>query len=152
MSEVGKSFAEFLEQNGTVDENGVTSLTLKDYRTFLGDHGVTKDIQSKMTEVETEVTTGLCLYNAKKLTEKVEELKKDGKLDEAKKAEVSTRLTTNTGTRRVRTVASQTYPIPGSTDKCTKTMVVTDTIKMTRSVDKEIVKGLEDEMKKLLGL
>lgn len=152
MSEIGNNFMTFLKEHGAVDENGVTSLTMKDYKTFLADRGLTKEIQAKVAEVETEITTGAYAYVAEKLTEKVKELKKAGKEEEAKKAESSLRLTTPTGSRRVRMVASQTYPIPGTSDKCTKTAVVTDTIKQSRSIDKEVVSKMEEDMKKLLGL
>ena len=152
MSEVGKVFAEFLGKEGVKDEVGNTSLTMKSYKDFLVQQGLSKDIQEKILEVEKEVTTGLIRFNADALTAKIKELKDAGKTDEVAKAEVTTRVTTPFGQRRMRTVASQQYPVMGSDQKITKVGVVHDNYKFSRAIDKEVVASIEDNFKTLLGL
>ena len=152
MSEIGKVFAEFLGKEGVKDETGNTSLTMKSYKDFLAAQGLSKDIQEKILEVEKEVTTGLIRFNADALTAKIKELKNNGKEEEAAKAEVTTRVTTPFGQRRMRTVASQQYPVMGSDTKITKVGVVHDNYKFSRAIDKEVLGTIEDQFKTLLGL
>jgi hypothetical protein len=148
---VGKTFAEFLKERGT-EEGNTTSLTLKDYREFLNSQGINKDIQDKYADVQKEVNTGVMMFNAQRLEKIVKEtIKKEGK-EEAAKCAVNTRITTPTGTRNVRTIASKTYPIPGKDTTCTKYAVVQDNIKETRAVDKDAVAKMEADMAKLFGI
>jgi len=151
-SEVGKEFAKFLTEKGTVDEKGNTSLTLKNYREFLAGQGITKEILDKQAAVDAEVTNGIYRHGDEVVTKKVEELVKAGKKDEAKEVKTVTSITTPIGTRKVTIQSHKSYPVPGSDKRVDKVLVINDDYKTSRTVSKDMCKGYEDNLKKLLGL
>lgn len=151
--EVGKEFCKFLEENGKVDEKGKTTLNLKEYREFLASQGLTKEVIEKTAAVEEEVTTGLYRYNAERVTAEVKKLVDEGKIDEAKKVKVETKITTPFGVRNMVTDAYR-YRAPafGSDKPTESTMVARDKIEESRCFNKELCTQCENEIKKLLGI
>lgn len=154
MSEkIGSKFKAFLDKEAKTEDD-VSSITLAQLKDFGKAEGVTEAVMKQVTEFENEYANGALQYATDKLAEAITEAKKKGESEDALKNLTHTvKITLPTGKREIRVTACKEFSNPTNRDeKVERFAYVLDATKITRSIDKEVLKSEEDRIKKLLGL
>jgi hypothetical protein len=149
--EVGQEFAKFLNDKATV-KDGQANLTLSDLKSFYKAKGITESSLDQFSGVQKEIETGLYRYSQDKVIEKVKELKKAGKDEEAKNAKFETRMNIPNGVQSFTATASRVSQNPQDrTKSVTKYGVYREVIKVTRAIDKDVLVTYQDRLMKELS-
>lgn len=151
IKEIAESFKAFLGEKAKVEDDKAT-LTLGNYREFLGKQGITKDMVDKIVNVEAGVGQGIVAFNTDKVFEKATNLMKEGKEEEAANTTFETKITIPQGVREVTTRACRKGRNPNSGETVYSFMRHKDIISTNDKFDKEEMSKTEESMRKLLGL
>lgn len=150
---IGESGYEFIKEHATKKDNGEYHIKMKDYLSFMKDHGIDRSILEATSEAHNELVNGLYRFNANNVLDGIEEAKKanDPAVDPAK-VRVSTVLHTLDGTISLKSDASKTFPNPSQGGKITKFMTSTMKISNPSSFDDDLMNEIQDRVKEALGL
>lgn len=147
---VGSDFAEYLNKVAKVTDD-TANVSLSDLKGFYKSKGITEAQIAQWSEVQKEISTGVYKYTADKVLDKVEELKKAGKKDEAENYRFNTKMNIPGGIQKftVKAVTSSASPQDRS-KTVTHYGTFRDVIKLSRSIDKTVTADYEDRIMKAL--
>ncbi len=147
----GNEALKFLEKESTFNETSKTwTVSQKSFMDWMKSQGITEETYKSVNEAQQELINGVYRFSNGKLVDQVQATKKSG--GDAGKESVKVSVTIPKGSIVMETHASKTYPVPGKSERVTKTCVTTLDIRQQRLLDKDLCSSCEDEMRKLLGL
>ena len=141
---------DFINKAAVKNDNGSYTVKLKDYNSYMDTQGLPEQTMQAVRDANANWNSALYLKAADVLKDNIEAAKKAGE-DVTK---VSAKVITNVynGREEITLKAQKTFPNPSNPGAAVvKHAVLSLDIDQTRSIDKSLMEGVQEDIKRILG-